>query len=66
MVHKILKIALYLLTSIIIIFGLYYCFNGGLSSFWATTREISFWQAIEDLFVGTFKGIIRTFGGYIN
>ena len=63
MVLKLLKALMYIILGVIVIFGLYYFFNGGLSNFSATTKEVSFWQAIEDLFVGIFKGIRRTFGG---
>lgn len=61
MAKKIILAIVILLVSIICIFGLYYMFNGGISSFIDTTNEISFWQAIKDLFVGIFNGIKRGF-----
>ena len=37
-------------------------FNGGISNLVTTTREVSFWQAIKDIFVGIYKGFMRTIG----
>lgn len=61
MAKKILLVIVILLVLIICIFGLYYMFNGGISSFIDTANEVSFWQAIKDLFIGIFNGIKRGF-----
>lgn len=63
MAKKIFLTLVYIIIGIILIFGLYYLFNGGIENLVSTTREVSFWQAIKDIFVGLFKGIKRTFGG---
>lgn len=63
MVKKIFLVFVYIVVGIVFLFGLYYLFNGGISNLVNTTREVSFWQAVKDIFVGLFKGIKRTFGG---
>lgn len=59
---KIMLVPLYLILAIVFIFGLYYIFNGGISNLVTTTRNVSFWQAIKDIFVGIYKGFMRTIG----
>ncbi len=59
---RILLTFLYIILSIVLIFGLYYIFNGGFYNLVTTTREVSFWQAIKDIFVGIYKGFLRTIG----
>lgn len=59
---RIMFVFLYIILSIIFIFGIYYIFNGGISNLVTTTREVSFWQAIKDIFVGIYKGFMRTIG----
>lgn len=62
MIKKIILILVAIILLVITIFGLYYMFNGGISSFVSTTKNASFWQAIKDLFVGLYNGFLRTIG----
>lgn len=62
MAYKIVKIILYLFVTLIVLYGVFYLFNGGITNIIATTKADGFWTVIEDLFVGIFKGFTRTLG----
>ena len=62
MFKKILLSFVFIIISIICLFGLYYLFNGGIATLVDTTREVSFWQTVKDLFVGIYNGFLRTIG----
>ena len=60
--YKIVKTILYLFVILIVLYGVFYLFNGGITNIIATTKANGFWKVVEDLFIGIFKGFTRTLG----